>query len=84
MRNAVTGIMMPLVSMKPVASHCTVLLGTLNSRIRVGGAYNIIREWSFVIRSCDRGRATLWQVDYSAIAVRHRGAVAQSVRACDS
>lgn len=49
MRNAVTGIMMPLVSMNPVVSHCAVLLGTLNSRIRVGGACNIIREWSFVI-----------------------------------
>lgn len=38
MRNAVIGIMMPLVSMNPVVSHCTVLPGTSNSCINVGGA----------------------------------------------
>ncbi len=35
MRNAVIGIMMPLVSMNPVVSHCTVLLGTSNWQILV-------------------------------------------------
>ena len=44
MRNAVIGIMMPLVSMNPVVSHCTVLLGTSNSCINVGRA-EIISVW---------------------------------------
>ena len=44
MRNAVIGIMMPLVSMNPVVSHCTVLLGTSNSCINVGSV-EIISVW---------------------------------------
>lgn len=44
MRNAVIGIMMPLVSMNPVVSYCTVLLGTSNSCINVDRA-EIIGVW---------------------------------------
>ena len=44
MRNAVIGIMMPLVSMNQVVSNCTVLLGTSNSCINVGSA-EIISVW---------------------------------------
>nr|WP_243386564.1 hypothetical protein [Bifidobacterium primatium] len=43
-RNAVIGIMMPLVSMNPVLSHCAVLLVMSNSRMRCGSA-DVISVW---------------------------------------
>ena len=43
MRNAVIGIMMPLVSMNPVVSHCTVLAGVV--LLELAGWWSRPQRW---------------------------------------